>query len=317
MTSSSASIGTRPADPQSSMAPLWAGLLSAALLAALQAPPVLRPVAALAPVPLMLQRLRGGPGSTVLGAILAIASVGVVFPGWTTPVVGLGLLLPGLLMVEALARGRGFLRGCAWAFVASTVAVSIWLLALGPRMEIVLQELLQLTPQALAQFRAQAGEGLDEYVDQAVSWQQALAVIYPGVWFVLGGLSVVLNAVLLRAWLLRHDPGWLERGEFERLRLPVALTLPFVLAGGSLVFEPARRVGLNALIVVAFFFALQGLAIVAYYVQRLAGPALLRAGLAALVLLNPWATHLLVLLGLFDNWADFRKWADPPAETDA
>jgi hypothetical protein len=43
----------------------------------------------------------------------------------------------------------------------------------------------------------------------------------------------------------------------------------------------------------------------------------LRAGLAALLLLNPWATHFLVVLGLFDNWVDFRRFADPPADEDA
>jgi hypothetical protein len=50
--------------------------------------------------------------------------------------------------------------------------------------------------------------------------------------------------------------------------------------------------------------------------RRLAGPPLFRAGLAALVLLNPWASQMLVLLGLFDQWADFRRWADPPAGED-
>ena len=50
--------------------------------------------------------------------------------------------------------------------------------------------------------------------------------------------------------------------------------------------------------------------------RRLAGPPLFRAGLAALVLLNPWASQMLVLLGLFDQWADFRRWADPPAGGD-
>jgi uncharacterized protein YybS (DUF2232 family) len=312
---SSASVSARP-EPSSPSAPLWAGLLAAVLLAALNGPAVLRPIAVVAPLPLMVQRLRGGLGATLVGALLAVALVGLVFPGWTTPTVGVGLLLPGLLMVEAVARGRGFLRGCGWALTAMTAAVALWLLALGGRMEGVLQELLQLSPQALEQFRAQAGERLDDYLDQALALQRVLNVIYPGVWFVLGGVGVVLNAVLLRAWLMRNDPGWLESGEFERLRWPITLTLPFVLAGVSVLFGPTRRAGYNALVVVAFFFALQGLAIVAYYLQRLAGPALLRAGLAALVLLNPWATHLLVLLGLFDNWADFRRWADPPADDD-
>ena len=28
--------------------------------------------------------------------------------------------------------------------------------------------------------------------------------------------------------------------------------------------------------------------------------------------MNPWAPQILALLGLFDNWIDFRKWAEPP-----
>jgi hypothetical protein len=31
-----------------------------------------------------------------------------------------------------------------------------------------------------------------------------------------------------------------------------------------------------------------------------------------LVLINPWAPQILGLLGLFDMWFDFRKWAEPP-----
>jgi len=44
----------------------------------------------------------------------------------------------------------------------------------------------------------------------------------------------------------------------------------------------------------------------------LAGPPLLRVAVVMLVLANPWAPWILSLLGLFDTWFDFRKWADPP-----
>ena len=47
--------------------------------------------------------------------------------------------------------------------------------------------------------------------------------------------------------------------------------------------------------------------------RRLAGPLFLRLGLLGLVLLNPWAPHLLAVLGLFDTWADFRKLRKPAA----
>jgi hypothetical protein len=37
-----------------------------------------------------------------------------------------------------------------------------------------------------------------------------------------------------------------------------------------------------------------------------------RALALVLVLVNPWAPQMLALLGLFDNWFDFRHWAEPP-----
>ena len=41
-------------------------------------------------------------------------------------------------------------------------------------------------------------------------------------------------------------------------------------------------------------------------------PPLLRVALVFLVLLNPWAPQILALVGLFDLWFDFRRWAEPP-----
>jgi len=32
----------------------------------------------------------------------------------------------------------------------------------------------------------------------------------------------------------------------------------------------------------------------------------------ALVVMNPWRFQILALVGLFDLWFDFRKWAEPP-----
>ena len=87
-----------------------------------------------------------------------------------------------------------------------------------------------------------------------------------------------------------------------------------MLSGAAVALPPPRPAAYNVLLVVAFFFALQGLAVVGFYARRLAGPPLLRAAVLVLVLVNPWAPQILALLGLFDNWFDFRRWAEPPAE---
>ena len=101
----------------------------------------------------------------------------------------------------------------------------------------------------------------------------ALAVVYPAFWVIAAAVLVVVNAALLRLYLLRRDPGWLEDGEFERVRFPLPLVVAFVLAGGAVALPLLRPAAYNVLLVVAFFFALQGLAVVGFYARRLAGPA--------------------------------------------
>jgi uncharacterized protein YybS (DUF2232 family) len=141
-------------------------------------------------------------------------------------------------------------------------------------------------------------------------------VVYPAMFVIVGALTVLANAALLRAYLLRRDPGWLDGGEFETLRWPFSLAVAFVLSALLVTVPALQSVGYNALLLIAFFFGLQGFAVVTYYAARLAGPPFLRVAVVVLLVVNPWAKEILALVGLFDNWFDFRKWAEPPKPAD-
>ncbi len=301
--------------------PRTGGVLGAALGAALMFLFLPIPVVGLfgamvSPLPLIVQRLRSGVGPALLATVLAAGVIGIVF----TAGLGVGFLLflaaPGLLIGQAMARGRGLVRGCGWAFALLAAEIAAGLLFAGPTMaELVLDSAAHLgSPQFLQEMRSSGlpPEKVDEWAEQFVTFRKVMQVVYPAFFIILGALVVLANAVLLRTYLARRDPGWLDGGEFETIRWPLGLAVLFVLGGVSVVFPLVRPAGYNVLLVVAFFFALQGLAVVAYYARRLAGPPLLRGGLMLLVLLNPWAPQILGLLGLFDIWIDFRKYADPP-----
>jgi hypothetical protein len=295
-----------------------AGLGSALLFASALVLPVLGSrfvalvvIAMAAPLPLALQRLRGGPGTALLAALLGAGLLGAVF----SPGVGLVYLLvaaaPGLLMAESLARGRGLLRGCGWAFALLALEAGTALVFAGPEVPRLLEAYGQ-GELAAARSRGLSADVVDELEARLDAAQRVARVAYPGLVLIGCAMMVLANAVLLRAYLARRDPGWLDDGEFEAVRWPVALSVPFVLGGAAVALPALRPVGLNVVLVVAFFYALQGLAIVAFYARRLAGPPLLRLALAMLVLLNPWAPWMLALLGLFDTWADVRRFAVPP-----
>jgi hypothetical protein len=294
-----------------------AGALSAVLFGAAAFVPALFPLSLVSPVPLAVLRLRGGAAGAWLAAALAAA---LVAASSALPAGGLYLVVlavPGLLLAESLARGRGLLRGCAWAFAALVAEVSAGL-AFAPQAmaERFLAPAEHLRSEAfLAELQAGGlpPERLTEFTEQVGTLRDALAVVFPAAWVIGAAVLVAANAALLRLYLLRRDPGWLEDGEeFERVRWPLALVVVFVLSGAGVALPLARPVAYNLLLVTAFFFALQGLAVVGFYARRLAGPPLLRAAVVVLVLANPWAPQILALLGLFDNWFDFRRWAEPP-----
>jgi uncharacterized protein YybS (DUF2232 family) len=299
---------------------LGAGVVAATLYLAPSFAPALLPLAVVSPLPLALQRLGSGTGSAALATVLAAAVVGAVLsPGpaaWYLAVI----VAPALLIAESLARGRGILRGCGWAFALLVAETSAALLfAGGALVERILAPLEHLRSEAFLNELRSGGvpaERVTAWTEQVGTLHDAMSVVFPAAYVIAGALLVLAQAALLRLYLLRRDPGWLEDGEFERVRWPLGLVAVFVLSGVAVAVPTARPAAYNLLLVVAFFFALQGLAVVGFYARRLAGPPLLRVAVVVLVLANPWAPQILALLGLFDNWFDFRKWAEPPPEGD-
>jgi uncharacterized protein YybS (DUF2232 family) len=293
---------------------LVAGALSALLFSSSVVLPLLFPAALVSPFPLLLQRLRGGLGAAALASLVAAGCLGAVFSPTHAALFLLFLVVPSLLIAEALARGRGLLRGCGWAFVLVSLLISLALVFRSePMSNFFLVPLDELnSPQFLEGLKVSLPpERIADWTEQTTALRSALAIVFPGAWIILGGIIVVANAALLRLYLARRDPGWLEGGEFERIRWSPLLAMAFVVAGASVAVADFRPAAYNVLLVLAFFFMLQGLAVTAFYAHRLNGPPLLRAGVVVLVLINPWAPQILSLVGLFDTWIDFRKWAEP------
>lgn len=294
---------------------LGAALCSAFLYGVALRLPLLVFFGLLAPFPLLVARLRSGLTGGILGVVTAAAVLGAIWsPG---PAVGyLLLVLPLFLVTGSMVRGRGMIRGCAWAFAVMTLELGLALVFANAKMETAALSVFDRlrSAQFVDDMRKSgiAAEQIDAWVAQATASYSIMQVVYPAAYIIGAALILLANAGLLRLYLLRRDPGWLESGEFEEVRWPFALTVAFVAAGAAVLSPPLRNGAYNVLLVLAFFFGLQGLAVVGYYTQRLAAPPLLRAAVLVLVLVNPWAPQILALVGLFDIWFDFRKFALPP-----
>jgi hypothetical protein len=317
----SARAGERIDSPERGV--LRAALLSAVLFATVVfAPrlgvPAFGLLSALAAHPLALARLSGTGMSGVWSALIAALLIASVAPmGFALAYLVL-TAVPGLLMGESLTRGRGLLRGSLQSFAWLATCCGALLLVAGERLSTpLLAALDQLRAREfLEQMRTQGVplEQIDAWSASAGAARELLAVIYPAFYVVLAGLTVALNAWLIRRHLIRHDAAWLERGEFENLRWPLAVVVVFVLSAFGLLLPAGRSAAANALVLVGFLFVLQGLAVAAFVGRRLLPPAVPWLITAVLIL-----THVLVplaalaLLGLFDQWLDARRWAEVKA----
>src|SRR5205823_2984179 len=123
--------------------------------------------------------------------------------------------LPGFALAETMARGRGLVRGAFWAFAILAAEIVLALVFAEPTMASLMIEPFESvrTPEAVQQMLASGwllADQVDEYKERIAALQGVMRVVSPAVWIVTGALVVLANATLLRAYLARRDPGWLD-----------------------------------------------------------------------------------------------------------
>jgi hypothetical protein len=293
---------------------LWTALLSVFVFSVAATLPLLTlPLLTLTPFPLAVLRLRSNLGNALLATAMAAALVGALLGP------GLGILLaavaaPGLVLGDAMSRGRGMRRGTAWSMGVAALELALALLFAPSRMAaMALAPWNEVRSAAFVEGLQAAGlpaEQVQWWLERATVMHGVLEVVYPAFFLVMGAAISLGHALILRLYLSRRDPGWLEGGEFETVRLPLALSILFVGCGAAVLAPELRPLAYNVLLVLGFLYIVQGVAVVSFYARRLAAPPLLRGAVLLLVLVNPWAPQVLALLGLFDLWFDFRKWAE-------
>lgn len=150
---------------------------------------------------------------------------------------------------------------------------------------------------------------------------QSLQAVVPVMVRLLPGIA--LSSALFASWLnvlatVRYirvhqltPPFW---GEWTRWQAPEHLVWGVIASGFALMvpFGPFKIVGLNVLMVLATVYLFQGMAIIAFYMERKKVPRFLRAVIYGFILLQMVATAAAILVGLFDMWFDFRRLKPKP-----
>jgi len=230
--------------------------------------------------------------------LLTLALPGVLRRGWSIEV-SVGL-------VTAIVTGAVVAAALAAASPAELLA------ALYGVLEQVREDALAIYGRA-----GLAPDVIHELRDGSLKIVDTVARLAPALVMTTIAAAVLLNLVLLR-WrqrVLGEVPAF---GDLTRWKCPPELVWALIASGYGLFLPagPLQTLALNVFAVVAVVYFFQGLAIAQFYLRWWQSPIWV-SGLIYLFIAVEWllATGV-ALVGVFDQWADFRRLKPRPVEED-
>lgn len=153
----------------------------------------------------------------------------------------------------------------------------------------------------------------DEQVQMIRENAPQLTLFFTGIFPALGLSGIVLtvwvNLLAGRLLFQRSGVTFPDFGDLAAWKAPERLVWIVIIAGGMLLvpLEGIPVVGMNLLIVSGLIYLFQGLAIAAFFFRQKQVPKMFRLLFYGLILVQQYMLIVLIALGLFDMWVDFRK----------
>ncbi|HXG53358.1 MAG TPA: DUF2232 domain-containing protein [candidate division Zixibacteria bacterium] len=153
-------------------------------------------------------------------------------------------------------------------------------------------------------------ESIDALREQSPEIVGLLLYLLPALLFVAVGVVVLLNFFLLWHRFPERREQWFAVETLREWKAPEPLVWGFIACGFSL-FLPVpgvlKALGANLLVVIAACYFFQGLAIVAFFFDKNRVPRFFRGVTYLFIAFQQIFTFLVIGLGLFDLWIDFRR----------
>jgi len=153
---------------------------------------------------------------------------------------------------------------------------------------------------------------MKEFFEQS---SRTFASAYPAFIMVGSLITAAVNFFLVRiVWIKLYGDTLFRREKFSELILPDFLIWGLILSAGSLFLlgNPVGTVGMNLFAMVLLAYLFQGLAILVHILESKKVPKFLWALVFFIIIIQPLLMGLVIGLGIFDIWVDFRKIKQQP-----
>jgi len=252
-------------------------------------------------------------GLAVLGAAFVLF---VVFGGEELAFIyGLFAVMAGLIF-GALGRIRVIeylVGGIAAVMLTMTASLSFYFYGSWAALLHDLREGLGQQLASAIQMQEKMGlsqDSLGVLKEQAPQIIEMMVRLLPALLFLSFGFIVLINVLYLSRRFPDRREQWLSIRLLREWKGPEPLVWGLIACGFAL-FVPGlgllRAAALNLLLVIAACYFAQGLAVIAFFFHKNNVPRFLRGLTYVLIVFQQIFTLLVVGLGLFDLWGDFRR----------
>lgn len=224
--------------------------------------------------------------------------------------------LVGLIISEIyrwkLSFGLTIFLGTLFALTVSAIFLS--LIALSEKMgpfEMVLEYFRTNLKTTIGLYE---NTGLDpEKVLQLREYGRAvtemIAKVYPSLMIICTGLVVWIVVVLSKPLFRLRNLEYPDFGNMDQWEAPEMMVWGLIASGFALFFPMAgiRFLAINGLMVMLVIYAFGGLSIGLFFLNKYNVPPWIRFGVYFLIIIQQIVWLGLAMVGLFDQWVDFRK----------
>ena len=264
------------------------------------------------PLPVLFYRLKLGRNSGTLIAaasffILVLMAQGVAFD---TLYFGL-LLATGMILGECLERHMSIQRtmGLTAVIAAGAIfaALMIYTISQGRTLSAIMTDYMNQSLSLAKQLSPEIG--MDQ--DMTKKLISSMMIVMPGMFMISFMTTLWLNILIIRTLLKRKGIIIKSIEHLNLYKAPDMLIWAFIGCAMTLMIpsDPVKIFGINGLIVLMLVYFFQGIAVVSFFFQQKNTPMAVKGFFYFLIAVQVYVLILVIGLGFFDNWVDFRKLA--------
>jgi uncharacterized protein YybS (DUF2232 family) len=269
------------------------------------------------PLPVLFYRAKLGRRLGMIVPLVAIAVMGLVFGGLTMDILFFsGLMFLGFALSEMFEKELSVemtvLAACGMVLGAGLIGILIYSMA--NRTGVVNLVSAYVATNLALSLELYKGIGIPQETIDTISGsldqiKYILVRILPSLTVASTLFVAWTNLIAARPIMQRRGLSFPDFGRLNRWQAPDPLVWG-VIGCGLILLLPVtgiRLIGVNGLLVLLTIYFIQGIAIVSFYFEKKRLPRAIRIFLYMLIAFQQLFLLVIICIGLFDMWINFRK----------